>query len=48
MSLKTLKLPAILKDLLSGALPWTELIRLLRWHFFLAHLDDEIRLIQEN
>jgi hypothetical protein len=38
----------ILKDLLSGALPWTELCGLLRWSLFTSYLEDEIRLVQEN
>ncbi len=38
----------ILKDLLTGALLWTELFNFLRWSLFTSYLDDEVRLIQEN
>ncbi len=38
----------ILKDIFSGALPWTTLLDFLTWRFFRARLDDEITLVQEN
>ena len=38
----------ILKDLLTGALPFWELFDFLHWFFFKSYLDDEIRLVQEN
>ena len=39
---------AILKDTFSGALSWSRLFHFVYWHLFLAHLDDEISLVQEN
>jgi hypothetical protein len=38
----------ILKDLRSGALPWTALIGLLYWTLFVSSSDDEFLLIGEN
>jgi hypothetical protein len=38
----------ILKDLRTGALPWTDLFNLLYWTFFVSFQDDEISLIHEN
>jgi hypothetical protein len=53
MSLKnasqiTSEIKAIIKDLLSGELPWTELLNLILWQLFHAYLDDEIILTLEK
>lgn len=37
-----------LKDLLSGALFWTEIFAFLRWYFFQSYLDDEISPVVER
>ena len=39
---------SILKDILTGALPWTTLLDFLTWRLFRARLDDEITLVQEH
>jgi hypothetical protein len=38
----------ILKDLRTGALPWTALLDLLYWTLFISSSDDEISLIGEK
>lgn len=37
-----------IKDLLNGALSWSEIFSFLKWRFFLMYLDDEIKLAEEN
>ena len=37
-----------IKDLLNGALSWSEIFSFLQWRFFFMYLDDEIMLAEEN